>query len=82
LSTSVADKAVSLFPNPASDVLTISLANRAVVLSATVTDLRGARVAGARFENGQLNVAALANGVYMLTVSDGQKSFHERFVKH
>ncbi|RIY07063.1 M4 family metallopeptidase, partial [Hymenobacter rubripertinctus] len=49
LSTSVADKAVSLFPNPASDVLTISLANRAVVLSATVTDLRGARVAGARF---------------------------------
>ena len=81
LNSGVAEKAVSLFPNPSSDVLNISLGNRAEVLSATVTDLRGARVAGARFENGQLNVAGLANGVYMLTVSDGQKSFHERFVK-
>ncbi|RSK50829.1 M4 family metallopeptidase [Hymenobacter rigui] len=80
LSNSV-EKAVSLFPNPASDVLNIALASKAEVVSATVTDLRGARVAGARFEGGQLNVAGLAKGIYLLTVSDGQKTFHEKFVK-
>ncbi|MDU0369825.1 M4 family metallopeptidase [Hymenobacter endophyticus] len=75
------EKAISVFPNPASEVLNIALASKAPVVSATVTDLRGARVVGARFENGQLNVAGLAKGIYLLTVSDGQKSFHERFVK-
>ncbi len=74
-------QAVTLYPNPASDVLNIALASKAPVVSASVTDLRGARVANVRFENGQLHVAGLANGVYMLTVSDGQKTFHERFVK-
>jgi hypothetical protein len=29
-----------------------------------------------------LNVAALAKGVYTLTVSDGQQLFRQRFVKH
>ncbi|WP_426493551.1 M4 family metallopeptidase [Hymenobacter sp. 102] len=80
LSNSV-EKSVTLFPNPASEVLSISLGSKAAVVSATVTDLRGARVAGARFEGGQLHVAGLAKGIYLLTVSDGQKSFHEKFVK-
>ncbi|MCA8833204.1 M4 family metallopeptidase [Hymenobacter pini] len=80
LSNSV-EKAITVFPNPATDELNISLASKAGVVSATVTDLRGARVAGARFEGGRLNVAGLAKGIYLLTVSDGQKSFHEKFVK-
>ena len=75
------EKAVTLYPNPATDVLNIVLAGKAPVVSAAVTDLRGAQVANARFENGQLHVANLASGVYLLTVSDGQKTFHERFVK-
>ena len=75
------EKAVTLYPNPATNVLNIVLAGKAPVVSATVTDLRGAKVANARFENGQLNVANLASGIYLLTVSDGQKTFHERFVK-
>ncbi|OWP64384.1 peptidase M4 [Hymenobacter amundsenii] len=81
LNATALEKAVTLYPNPASDVLNIALASKAPAVSATVTDLRGARVANVRFENGQLNVAGLANGVYLLTVSDGQKTFHERFVK-
>ena len=75
------EKAVTLYPNPAASVLNIVLAGKAQAVSATVTDLRGARVANARFENGQLDVANLASGIYLLTVSDGQKTFHERFVK-
>ncbi|WP_026351237.1 M4 family metallopeptidase [Hymenobacter aerophilus] len=75
------EKALTLYPNPAANVLNIVLAGKAPAVSAVVTDLRGARVANVRFENGQLDVANLAGGVYLLTVSDGQKTFHERFVK-
>ncbi|AHJ99600.1 M4 family metallopeptidase [Hymenobacter swuensis] len=80
LSNSV-EQAITVFPNPAADVLNISLASKALVVLAMVTDLRGARVSNARFENGQLHVAGLAKGIYLLTVSDGQKSFHQKFVK-
>jgi bacillolysin len=79
--TNEVSKRLELYPNPASDVLNISLPGGAEAKSAVVTDLRGAKVVGARFENGQLHVATLAKGIYLLTVSDGQKSFHERFVK-
>ncbi|WP_139925309.1 M4 family metallopeptidase [Hymenobacter sp. DG01] len=80
LSTAI-EKAVTLFPNPAADELNVVLASKAPVVSAVVTDLRGARVAAARFENGRLNVSGLAKGTYLLSISDGQKTFHERFVK-
>ncbi|NVO83545.1 GEVED domain-containing protein [Hymenobacter terrestris] len=75
------EKALTLYPNPTASVLNIVLAGKAPVVSASITDLRGAKVANVRFENGQLNVANLATGVYLLTVSDGQKTFHERFMK-
>ncbi|SET90929.1 M4 family metallopeptidase [Hymenobacter actinosclerus] len=75
------EKALTLYPNPAASVVNIVLAGKAPAVSAVVTDLRGARVANVRFENGQLDVANLASGIYLLTVSDGQKTFHERFVK-
>ncbi|SDY17373.1 M4 family metallopeptidase [Hymenobacter psychrophilus] len=78
---SSSEKALTLYPNPAASMLNVVLVGKSPAVSAVVTDLRGARVANARFENGQLNVANLASGVYLLTVSDGQKTFHERFVK-
>ncbi|RPD49518.1 T9SS C-terminal target domain-containing protein [Hymenobacter sediminis] len=79
--SSAVEKAVVLFPNPAVNEMQVVLASKAPVVSATVTDLRGARVANARFENGTLNISALAQGTYLLSISDGQKTFHERFVK-
>ncbi|TGD81784.1 M4 family metallopeptidase [Hymenobacter wooponensis] len=74
-------KQLEVYPNPATDVLNIALPNGAEVKSATITDLRGAKAVGARFENGQLHVSALSKGLYLLTVSDGQKTFHQRFMK-
>jgi bacillolysin len=72
---------LELYPNPASDVLRVLLPDNAPLVSVTLTDLRGAKVEGLRVEGDQLNVAALAKGIYTLTVSDGQKVFHQRFVK-
>ncbi|WP_205619289.1 GEVED domain-containing protein [Hymenobacter aerophilus] len=81
LGNSQSARALTLYPNPATNVLRVELAGKAPVVAVTVTDLRGARVSQVRFENGQLDVANLASGMYLLTVSDGQKTFHERFVK-
>jgi hypothetical protein len=74
-------RGLELYPNPASDVVRILLPDNAPLVSVTLTDMRGAQVSGVRLEGDHLNVAALAKGVYTLTVSDGQQVFHQRFVK-
>ncbi|TGE21420.1 T9SS type A sorting domain-containing protein [Hymenobacter aquaticus] len=71
-----------VYPNPATDRLNIALPNNAEVLSVQVMDVRGALSTAARYEgNGQLNVSGLAKGMYTLTVSDGQTTYRQRFVK-
>jgi bacillolysin len=72
---------LELYPNPATDLLRIAMPGNAKVVSVSVTDVRGVRVAASQLEDNQLNVGALAKGIYTLTVSDGQKVFHQRFAK-
>ena len=43
--------------------------------------MRGARMSTVSFSNGTLDIGGLAKGMYTLSVSDGQKVFHQRFVK-
>ena len=79
--TQSVSRSLELYPNPATDVVNIIMPDNAPVVSVTLTDLRGAKVPGLRISGDQLNVSALAKGIYTLTVSDGQKVFHQRFVK-
>ena len=74
-------RALSLYPNPATDVLRLQLSENAPITSVVVTDLRGTRIEGLSFSNGTLHIGALAKGMYTLRVSDGQQVFHQRFVK-
>ncbi|WBA40929.1 M4 family metallopeptidase [Hymenobacter canadensis] len=74
-------RGLELYPNPATDVVRISMPDNAPLVSVTLTDLRGAKVTGVRMEGDQLNVSALAKGIYTLTATDGQKVFHQRFIK-
>ena len=74
-------RTLTMFPNPATDVLNLALSDNATITSVTVNDLRGARVEGASFADGTLRIGSLAKGMYTLTVSDGQKVYHQRFVK-
>ena len=74
-------RTLTMFPNPATDVLNLSLSDNAAITSVTVSDLRGARVGGASFADGTLRIGSLAKGMYTLTVSDGQKVYHQRFAK-
>ena len=73
-------RTLAVYPNPATDRISLELGD-AEITSVVVTDLRGARIEGLTFSNGTLNVSSLAKGMYTLSVSDGQKVFHQRFVK-
>ena len=73
---------LEVYPNPATDVVALTLPGNAAIQSVRVTDMRGARIGAVSYGGkGELNVSALAKGVYLLQVSDGQKTFHQRFVK-
>jgi hypothetical protein len=74
----------TIYPNPATDVLTIerpASADASLPLRVHVYDLRGAEVADLPLTNDQLRVSTLRQGVYLLTVSDGTTTSHQRFVK-
>jgi len=77
--------AYTLFPNPATDVLHIArplnATDNEAGLSVRVYDLRGAEVRGLSFEGDKLNVGSLHKGTYLLTISDGRTTSHQRFVK-
>ncbi|UOQ74934.1 T9SS type A sorting domain-containing protein [Hymenobacter cellulosilyticus] len=82
ISAGSASSKFDVYPNPATDRLTIALPNNAEVVSVQILDVRGAVINAARYEgNGQLNVSSLAKGMYTLTVSDGQTTYRQRFVK-
>jgi bacillolysin len=74
-------RTLEIYPNPATDVVRLVLPGNAEATSVVVTDVRSARVANVAFTNGTLHIGSLAKGMYTLSVSDGQKVFHQRFVK-
>ena len=74
----------TLYPNPASRVLNIARpanADPEAAFSVRVYDLRGAEVRGLSLTDGQVDVSALRAGIYLLNVTDGTGTSHQRFVK-
>ena len=74
----------TLYPNPATDVLTIARPlnmDPEQAFLVRVYDVRGSEIKGLSFVDGQLNVSGLRTGIYTLSVSDGSKTSHQRFVK-
>jgi len=72
----------SVSPVPASHELHLMLAGSTEIGSVRVTDLRGADVTTTRYDgHGTLDVSNLANGMYLISVSDGASTFRQRFVK-
>jgi len=76
-----ATRTLAVFPNPATEVLNLMLSENTAITSVSVYDVRGSRIEGLSFGNGSMNISSLAKGMYTLTVSDGQKVYHQRFVK-
>ena len=76
--TSIFDASVS--PNPSVDFVKIKLADDR---NATfkVTTLTGQQVLTGKVTHNNLNISSLNNGIYILEVNDGQKSFTKKIIK-
>ncbi|RYY21512.1 MAG: T9SS type A sorting domain-containing protein [Cytophagaceae bacterium] len=72
---------LSLYPNPATDQLHLSLSSGAELKSVEVLDVRGAKASVPYLGSGEVNVSSLAPGLYLLRASDGQNTFVKHFSK-
>ena len=73
---------LSLYPNPASTVLNLRLSGTAKIALIKISDLRGVVISTVRYQGGnQVNISSLAAGVYIVTVSDGKREYHQKFTK-
>ncbi|HET9504096.1 MAG TPA: M4 family metallopeptidase, partial [Hymenobacter sp.] len=72
---------LSLYPNPATDALHLSLSSGAELKSVDVLDARGAKASGRYLGSGEVSLSGLAPGLYVLRASDGQNIFTKRFAK-
>lgn len=73
---------LSLFPNPASTVLNLSLSGKTKFALVKVSDIRGAVILTMRYpSSNQLDISSLSAGVYLLMVSDGKRDYHQKFIK-
>ena len=72
---------VSVYPNPASDVLNIKTPATIDVKSVAIYDVLGKR-SNVSLVNGQINIANLAKGVYILNVETNAGTLTEKIVKN
>jgi hypothetical protein len=78
------DDAIVLFPNPATNVLTIRMPSATGALQLRVLDALGRVVRTGTLTNpqrGELDVSALPTGAYLLELRDADRSWVQRFVK-
>ncbi|MAZ72256.1 MAG: hypothetical protein CMC70_03825 [Flavobacteriaceae bacterium] len=71
---------VSIFPNPTTDVLNVSVPSNVTVKSSSLIDVLG-KDTGLRLSNGTINTSGLARGVYILNITTDRGSLTEKIVK-
>lgn len=71
---------VSIYPNPASDILMVKLPSTVEVNNAVLYDVLGKNT-GVTLVNGELNVSSLSRGVYILTLNTTAGTLTQKVVK-
>lgn len=69
---------ISLFPNPATDNVSISGISKPVTVA--IINICGEAVRSMRVENGMFSVSGLSSGVYFVKISDGSDSIVKKLV--
>ncbi len=83
LTTATDLAALELFPNPATDRVSLRLSDGTSLTEVAVYDGRGALVQGARYDagRGELRVGSLARGLYLIRARAGRQAYQQRFEK-
>lgn len=80
----VTSNTFSVYPNPASDAITISNDQNVMVSNVAITDMNGRVVKQVNAKNEpetRINVSDLSAGIYMLTINSESGSITKKFVK-
>ncbi len=72
----------TLYPNPATDVLNITLLNNQIA-NVTIYNILGVKVIDVILNdtNSEINISELSSGSYIVIMNDGQKEFTTKFIK-
>jgi len=77
---SISEDVISLdgmiYPNPASDMIFISTANRETFLRAEIFALTGNKVKSIEYPANSMNISDLPKGIYMLVLTDNRQRQH------
>lgn len=76
----VVQKAMSLYPNPSNKLITIE--NAAPIKAIRIIDITGKTSTISNFQNNQVNVEQLANGIYTIQIETDTNVFSEKFIKN
>jgi hypothetical protein len=80
-----ADKnVISVYPNPAKDVLNLKVDGMQTVNAVQIVDLNGRQVYSKTFDNVsdlQINVNTLSTGMYLINITSGDKTVTKKFLK-
>ena len=71
---------ISVYPNPASDVLNVNVPANLEVKGAILYDVLGKNT-GIQLVNGTMNTSSLARGIYMLNVNTNAGTFTKKVIK-
>lgn len=71
--------AISVYPNPATDVLNIKLPSQLEVINVSMFDVLG-RNTGVSLNNGQVNLGSLEGGIYLLKIQTMQGTITEKVI--
>lgn len=71
---------VAVYPNPTTDVFNVQLPSNVVVNASSLVDVLG-KTTGVVYSNGQMDVSALAPGVYFLNLDTNFGAYTQKVVK-
>ena len=72
---------LSVYPNPATDVLNVSLTNGTAIENVSVYNVSGMLVNNIKLNGTQIDISQLNNGVYMVEVKTANGNYQTKFVK-
>ncbi len=79
--TKIDELNVSIYPNPASNSITIDLSEQVSILQVEILSALGSRVAIINSPTNKINVSRIQSGIYMIRICTDQGIFNTRLVK-
>ncbi|MAO07536.1 MAG: hypothetical protein CL596_02355 [Alteromonas sp.] len=73
-------EAISIYPNPAVDVLNVRMPSNIQINNAAMYDVLGKKI-NVTVNNGQINISDLSSGVYVLELNTNEGSLSQKVIK-